>query len=81
MIGWLLWVGKPVLLPLLAAIISVYVLSTAAASIDRVPLLRRFPPWARRTLILLGFAVAVVLLFAVVEVWQRWRRASCTLES
>ena len=66
MIGWLLWVGKPVLLPLLAAIISVYVLSTAAASIDRVPLLRRFPPWARRTLILLGFAVAVVLLFVLV---------------
>lgn len=66
LLGWLLWIGKPVLLPLLAAIISVYVLSTAATSIERVPLVGRLPPWARRGLILVAFAVAVILLFVLV---------------
>ena len=66
MLGWLLWVGKPVLLPLLAAVISVYVLSTAAASIERLPVLGWLAGWARRTLILIAFAVAVVLLFVLV---------------
>lgn len=66
MLGWLLWVGKPVLLPLLAAVISVYVLSTAAASVGRIPILGRLPDWARRTLIIIGFAVAVLLLFVLV---------------
>ena len=32
MIGWLIWIGKPVLIPVIAAAISVYVLSTAAES-------------------------------------------------
>ena len=65
-LGWLLWVGKPVLLPLLAAVISVYVLSTAAASLERVPILGRLPGWGRRMLILIAFAIAVVLLFVLV---------------
>jgi predicted PurR-regulated permease PerM len=66
MLGWLLWIGKPVLLPVLAAVISVYVLSTAAASMEGLPVLGRLPGWARRCLILIGFAVAVVLLFVLV---------------
>jgi len=57
MIGWLLWVGKPVLLPVIAALISVYVLSAAADSMGKVPLLGRLPSWVRRTLALIGFAV------------------------
>ncbi|WP_299651079.1 AI-2E family transporter [uncultured Jannaschia sp.] len=66
LIGWLLWIGKPVLLPLLAAIISVYVLSTAAASLGRVPVVGQLPPWARRGLIIVAFVVAVILLFVLV---------------
>ncbi|WP_372891966.1 AI-2E family transporter [Rhodosalinus sp.] len=66
MLGWLLWIGKPVLLPVLAAVIAVYVLSTAAASMGRVPVLGQLPGWMRRTLILIGFAVAVSLLFVLV---------------
>lgn len=65
-LGWLLWIGKPVLLPILAAVISVYVLSNAAASLGRLPVLSRLPEWARRTLILIAFAVAVLLLFVLV---------------
>lgn len=66
MIGWLLWVGRPVLLPVIAAIISVYVISTAAASMQAVPLVGRLPAWARRALILAGFTAAVVGLFVLV---------------
>ena len=66
MLGWLLWIGKPVLLPVIAAAISVYVLSTAAASMQGVPVIGRLPLWARRTIILIVFAVTVVLLFILV---------------
>jgi predicted PurR-regulated permease PerM len=66
MLGWLLWIGKPVLLPVIAAVISVYVLSTAAASMQGLPLVGRLPAWARRILILMAFALGVVLLFLLV---------------
>lgn len=66
MIGWLLWIGKPVLLPLIAAVISVYILSSAAAGMERVYGLGRLPNWARRILILAFFAIFVVLLFVLV---------------
>lgn len=66
MIGWLIWIGKPVLLPVLAAAISVYVLSTAARSMQGLPVLGRLPAWARRVLILIAFVLGVVLLFVLV---------------
>ena len=66
MLGWLLWIGKPVLLPVIAAVICVYVLSTAATSMQVLPLIGRLPGWARRSIILIAFSVAVVLLFIVV---------------
>lgn len=66
MFGWLFWIGKPVLLPVIAAMISVYVLSNAASAMQAVPLLGRLPGWARRTLILFAFALAMVLLFLLV---------------
>jgi predicted PurR-regulated permease PerM len=66
MIGWLLWIGKPVLLPIIAALIVVYVLSVAADSMARLPVLGRLPSWARRALILATFAVAVILLFVLI---------------
>ncbi len=66
MVGWLLWIGKPVLLPIIAALIVVYVLSVAADSMTRLPVLGRLPGWARRVLILAAFAVAVTLLFVLV---------------
>ena len=66
MLGWLLWIGKPILLPVFAAVISVYILSTAAASMEAVPVLGRLPDWARRGLILILFTIVVVLLFILV---------------
>lgn len=66
MIGWLLWIGKPVLLPVLAAVISVYVLSTAAEGMQKLPILGRLPAWARSAMILIVFTLVVILLFILV---------------
>ncbi len=66
MIGWLLWIGQPVLLPVLAALISVYILLTAGESMQKLPVVGRLPDWARRALILLVFTLFVILLFILV---------------
>lgn len=66
MVGWLMWVGKPVLLPIIAALISVYVLSTAATWMERLPVVGRLPGWVRRSIVLIAFAAAVALLFFLV---------------
>ena len=66
MLGWLLWIGKPVLIPVIAAVVSVYVLSAAVRGLARWPLLGRSPEWARRVLVLLLFALGVALLFVLV---------------
>lgn len=66
MVGWLLWIGKPVLLPVIAGLISVYVLSTAATNMERRVILRWLPHWARHLLVLAAFAVCAVLLFVLV---------------
>lgn len=59
-------VGKPVLLPIIAALISVYVLSTAATSMQRLPIVGHLPGWVRRSIVLVAFAAGVVLLFLLV---------------
>ena len=66
MLGVLLWLGKALLLPILAAVIALYILSAAATALGRVPLCSRLPNWARRTLALLAFTAGVVLLFVFV---------------
>ncbi|WP_371036853.1 AI-2E family transporter [Rhodosalinus sp. FB01] len=66
MFGWLLWVGRPVLVPVIAAVISVYVLSTAAATMQALPVVGRLPAMARRGIVLLAFAVGLVSLFVLV---------------
>jgi predicted PurR-regulated permease PerM len=66
MTGWILWVGRPVLVPVIAAIIAVYILSTAAENMKSVPGFKRLPGVARRAIILLAFALGVVLLFLLI---------------
>ncbi|MDT0682679.1 AI-2E family transporter [Roseicyclus sp. F158] len=66
MIGWLLWLGQTLLLPILAAIISVYVLIAAAQAMRNVPLLGRAPSWLLRLFVLAGFTIGVALLFTLI---------------
>lgn len=62
MVGWLLFIGRDLLIPILVALIAVYVLVTAADWLARVPLVGKWPVWARRVLVLLGLFVAAFVL-------------------
>jgi len=64
--GFLMIVGKPVLLPVLAAVIAVYVLVNASEALGRLPLIKVFPAALRRVLVLMIFAAAVFALAGVV---------------
>lgn len=68
MVGYVLRIGQPIFIPVMSGIISVYVLSTAATSVGRVPVVGSLLPlWLRHVLALLLFVlfcVLMVLLFA-----------------
>jgi predicted PurR-regulated permease PerM len=68
MAGWLLVIGQAILLPIILAVIAVYVLTTAAAALGRVPGIRRLPAVVLHALVLLAFTLAVVALALVVSV-------------
>ncbi|MFV0296705.1 MAG: AI-2E family transporter [Hyphomicrobiaceae bacterium] len=64
--GWLLYIGKGILIPIFTAIISVYVLTSAADAVGRLPGGRLLPSWLRRVVVLLIFIGALVALASVV---------------
>ena len=68
MMGWLLVVGQSILLPIVLAIIAVYVLTTAAEALGRVPVVRRLPTMILHALVLLSFTLAVGALALIVSV-------------
>ncbi|WP_025029232.1 AI-2E family transporter [Nitratireductor aquibiodomus] len=65
LIGWILVVGRSVLMPIFIAVISVYVLLTASEALGRLPVLGRLPEWMRRGLVLAIFVLALVMLASV----------------
>jgi AI-2 transport protein TqsA len=68
MVGWLLMIGKGVLLPIVFAVIAVYILSTAAQALGRLPGLRHLPSLVVHGLVLLLFSLAMGALALVVSV-------------
>jgi predicted PurR-regulated permease PerM len=68
MMGWLLVVGQSILLPIVLAIIAVYVLTTAAEALGRVPVVRRLPTMILHALVLLSFTLVVGALALIVSV-------------
>jgi len=64
-VGWLLVAGRQIILPIVTAVISVYVMMSASDRLGRLPVLDRAPKILLRALVLLAFSVAV-LAFAVV---------------
>lgn len=67
MMGWLVFIGQAILMPIVAGLISATVLFSATDALQRVPIVGAAPPWVRRLLVLLGF-VAVVALLALIMV-------------
>lgn len=62
MVGWLLHVGRPMLTPVVAAVLIVFVITGLSSLMARTPVLGRLPGWVRE----LGAALAICL--ALVEV-------------
>ena len=54
MIGWLFYVGKDIILPIVTAVILLQILYAASATVARIPGLGRTPLWMRATLALIG---------------------------
>lgn len=63
--GWFLVIGKAVVLPIIIAVISVYVLTAASHALARLPCGAALPEWLRRVVVLMAFLVAVITLAAV----------------
>lgn len=66
LLGFLLKIGQNFLLPIIAAVISMYVLITLSDWLGRLPLLGRTPEWLRRLLVLAGFVGVVAGLTSIV---------------
>lgn len=54
LIGWLLYIGRDLILPIVTAIIMVQIFFAARMAIGRVPGLRRSPLWMRTIVLLFG---------------------------
>lgn len=65
MLGYLLVIGKQILVPILFAIILCYILLESARGIGRVPGLTRSPTWLRHIFTLLAFALVLTLLTSI----------------
>ncbi len=66
MLGWLLVVGRSLLLPIIAATICVYVLTEAGRVMGEVPVLRALPPMLRLVILLFLFSLVFLALGLVV---------------
>ncbi|PRY23844.1 putative PurR-regulated permease PerM [Aliiruegeria haliotis] len=68
LIGWLLVIGKGILLPIFTAVIAVYILNASAISLGKRPVIGLLPAWALRILALLFFTLFVVAIGLIVSV-------------
>ncbi len=71
MIGWLLVIGKGILLPIVIAVLSAYVMANASAALGRWPPTAPLPGFVRRIILLLGFVLVIVAFNGVVIVTVR----------
>lgn len=68
MIGWLLVIGKGILLPVFTAVISVYILHSGSRAVARLPVIRRLPGWVPPLIMLAGFTGVLLGMALVVSV-------------
>ncbi|MGR3617721.1 MAG: AI-2E family transporter [Paracoccaceae bacterium] len=66
MVGWLLVVGQSIVLPVLVAVIAVYILTTAADAMTALPVLGRLGRRWRRLLVLTAITFTVLVLAAFI---------------
>lgn len=61
-LGWLLVIGQSILLPVVTALIAVYVMTSASDMLHSLPVLRAFPVSLLRFLLVSIFAAAILFL-------------------
>jgi predicted PurR-regulated permease PerM len=69
--GWLLLVGRTIVLPIFAAIISVYVLASATETLRKLPVVRSFPMIVLRVIVVGAFAMIVFAFAGVITATVR----------
>lgn len=68
LLGWLLEVGKGIALPILAAIMWVYIITGAANALGHWPLIKYLPLFLRRILVFIAFVAGITIFGGVVIV-------------
>ncbi|TNJ40628.1 AI-2E family transporter [Phaeobacter sp. B1627] len=63
MVVWLLWIGQTIMLPLVYAIIALYLIFGVTTALCRIPFLDRIPKTLLRLLVLLAITVGFLVLF------------------
>ncbi len=71
LIGWLLIIGRTVLLPIFTAAISVYVLVSASQALRKVPIVGRLPTLVLRGFVLAAFTAGVIGIALIVTATVR----------
>ncbi|MBV7434693.1 AI-2E family transporter [Cardiobacteriaceae bacterium TAE3-ERU3] len=66
LIGYILYIGQNIILPILVAIIVVYVLVSASTWLGRQPVLRHLPETIRRIIVLASFSLVLIMLGGIV---------------
>lgn len=61
LLGWLLEAGKGIALPVLGAIMWLYIITGAANALGRLPLVKHLPLFVRRMIIFIAFVVGLTL--------------------
>lgn len=62
MVGYLLYIGRDVLLPILVSVLCVYVITSANEQLRRLPLIERLPEWAVSIILFLLFVYVFIAL-------------------
>jgi predicted PurR-regulated permease PerM len=70
-VGWLLWAGRPILLPIAMAAISAYIMVSTVEALERVPVLRHLPAFVLRMIVLAAFIVTFMGLAFVLAATVR----------
>ena len=71
MIGWLMVIGRSILIPVVTAVISVYVLNTATDLLRHLPVMRRLPMILLRGTVLIGFTLILFGIGLLISVTVR----------
>ena len=81
LVGWVLYIGQTILLPIFMAMIFVYVMVGVSDWLGKMPLLKYFPEWLRLILVLSLFISIITLLgYIVVDTIQKLIAAAPTYQ-